>query len=284
MNTKPVVPERGMSLRGNDLALRVASALVMAPVALAVAYVGGWLFIIFWGIVALGVLWEWVELVAPQERRSVLSTGAAALILACILCGSERYVGAIIVAAMGAFAAAAFAPNMRRGWVASGVLYAGALGIAPMVLRSDPAFGFVAVIILFTIVWSTDIVAYGVGRAVGGPKLAPSISPKKTWSGAIGGTLAAVAVTIAIAQAFDIAQPVQIGVVAFVLSVVGQAGDLFESALKRRFDAKDSSHLIPGHGGLMDRLDSFVAVALLAVIIGIVHGGFVAPAAGFLVW
>ena len=150
---------------------------------------------------------------------------------------------------------------MRRAWCAAGLLYAAALLIAPVLLRRDAAFGFAAILFLFVIVWLTDIAAYFVGRAIGGPKLMPRVSPKKTWSGAIGGTLAGVLGGVVVAQQFGVASLAAVAVVALVLSVVSQAGDLLESAIKRQFDAKDASQLIPGHGGLMDRLDGFVAAA-----------------------
>jgi phosphatidate cytidylyltransferase len=137
---------------------------------------------------------------------------------------------------------------------------------------------------LFAIVWSTDIVAYFVGRALGGPKLMPRVSPKKTWSGAIGGTVAAIVVAVAIAKAAALTGLFAIAMLAVVLSVFAQGGDLFESFLKRRFDAKDSSHLIPGHGGLMDRLDGFVTASVVAALIGLARGGFEAPGRGLLVW
>jgi phosphatidate cytidylyltransferase len=151
-------------------------------------------------------------------------------------------------------------------------------------LRSDPVHGFLAIIFLFAIVWATDILAYFAGRALGGPKLMPRVSPKKTWSGALAGIIAAILVAVAIAKLAGLAGLAPIVVVAALLSVVSQAGDLFESALKRRFGAKDSSQLIPGHGGLMDRLDGFVTAAVLAAVIGFARGGFEAPGRGLLVW
>jgi phosphatidate cytidylyltransferase len=168
--------------------------------------------------------------------------------------------------------------------VAGSIPYAGVLGIAPVVLRSDVEHGFTATIFVYLCVWATDIVAYAVGRAIGGPKLLPQVSPKKTWSGSIGGIVAAVIVAIGVAQAWSLAPIPALAAIAIVLSAVSQAGDLFESALKRRFGAKDSGHLIPGHGGLMDRLDGFVAAAAIAALIGLSRGGLAAPARGLLVW
>ena len=153
-----------------------------------------------------------------------------------------------------------------------------------MVLRNDPTLGFAAILFVFAVVWLSDIVAYFAGRAIGGPKLMPRVSPKKTWSGAIGGTAGGVIGGVLVARYFGIANLGSAAAVAFVLSLISQAGDLLESAIKRRFNTKDASQLIPGHGGLMDRLDGFVTAALAAVLIGIAHGGVNAPARGLMVW
>jgi phosphatidate cytidylyltransferase len=178
----------------------------------------------------------------------------------------------------------ALAPQQQRAWVAAGIPYSGLVGIAPIVLRSDSGHGFIAIMFLFAVVWATDIVAYFVGRAIGGPKLAPGISPKKTLSGAVAGLAGAIAVAVVVAHLAELAEAIALTAVAVMLSVVAQAGDLFESALKRRFGAKDSGHLIPGHGGLMDRLDGFLTAAMLATLIGLARGGLEAPAAGLMVW
>jgi len=262
----------------------VGSALVLAPLAIATAYLGGWPFALFWGVAAVGVLWEWTSLVAPGDQRSVLLAGGAALALTIALAASGHILAALIVLAMGALAAAALAVAERRAWVAGGIPYAGALAIAPIVLRSDGEEGFLALIFLFAVVWTTDISAYFVGRAVGGPKLMPQVSPKKTWAGALGGLLAAVAVAIAVAKLASLTAWFAFAMLAVVLSLSAQAGDLFESFLKRRFGAKDSSHLIPGHGGLMDRLDGFVTASLAAALIGLARGGLEAPGRGLLLW
>jgi phosphatidate cytidylyltransferase len=158
------------------------------------------------------------------------------------------------------------------------------LGIAPVVLRSDHERGFLAVIVLFGIVWATDIFAYLVGRTIGGPKLASRFSPKKTWAGAVGGVLAGVLAAVVIAKLAGLAGLRTIAIIAAILSLAAQAGDIFESMVKRRFGVKDSSRLIPGHGGLMDRLDGFTAAALVAALIGLARGGLEAPARGVLLW
>jgi phosphatidate cytidylyltransferase len=276
----------GLSLLAgrSNLMLRVLSSLVLAPLAIAVAYFGGIAFIVFWSAAALLVLWEWDTLVCADGRNPVLLTGAVALLGASLLLAFDRPGVAIALIVLGCFGVGGLAAAARRGWCAGGLAYAAVLLIAPVLLRSDPRLGFAAIIFLFVIVWFTDITAYFVGRAVGGPKLMPRVSPNKTWSGAVGGTLAAVIGGVVVAQWAGIDGLVAAAVIALLLSVISQAGDLLESAIKRRFAAKDASQLIPGHGGLMDRLDGFVAAAFAGALIGLAHGGFDAPARGLMVW
>ncbi|HWF93908.1 MAG TPA: phosphatidate cytidylyltransferase [Xanthobacteraceae bacterium] len=280
----PADPSSTIASGNRELMLRICSALVLVPLAIGTAYLGGWPFALFWSLAALGVFWEWGALVAGDARRPVTIAGGAALVVSLGLAAAGRFTAAVIVTAIGIVAIAPMAPARHRGWVAGGVPYAGAIGIAPIALRSDSEDGFVAVIFLFAIVWTTDIVAYFMGRLIGGPKLLPRVSPKKTWSGAISGLAAAVLAALAVANAAGLSVLLPIALVAAALSCVAQAGDLFESRLKRRFGAKDSSHLIPGHGGLMDRLDGFVLAAAVAALIGTLRGGIEAPARGLLVW
>jgi len=232
----------------SNLTLRWISALVLAPLVLAITYFGGWPFVAFWVIAACLVLWEWNTLVRG-------SGGAATRTL-------------------GSFAA----------WMVAGLLYAGVLAVAPSVLRADKAFGLVAIVFLFAVVWGTDVFAYFVGRAVGGPKLMPAVSPNKTWSGALGGTLGAVAVGLVVAKIAGVPLTAALAGMTLLLSVVSQGGDLLESAIKRHFGAKDASHLIPGHGGVMDRLDGFLTAVLAAAMVGLLRGGLDAPAQGLMVW
>jgi phosphatidate cytidylyltransferase len=221
-----------------------------------------------------------------------LAAGWPALLGAMVLIGLGLPAGGMGAAAIGAIVAGSIVAALPRAtdepsapaWAAGGVIYAGALLIAPAMLRSDPRWGLTALLFLFANVWATDIFAYFCGRAIGGPLLWPRVSPKKTWSGAVGGLAGGVAVSVAVAYASGVGKLGIVGVMACVLSVLAQAGDLFESSVKRRFGAKDASRLIPGHGGLMDRLDGFIAAALAALLIGIIHQGMAAPARGLLVW
>jgi phosphatidate cytidylyltransferase len=268
----------------SNLMLRILSSLVLVPAAIAAAYFGGIVFIAFWAVAAIAVLWEWDTLVCAHDRNLVLATGAVALAGAAVLLERDRSGIALALIALGAFAVTALASKVRAMWCAGGLLYAAAILIAPVLLRSDADHGFAAILFLFVVVWLTDIAAYFVGRAIGGPKLMPRVSPKKTWSGAVGGTLASIAGGVVVAHQFGIERLAAVALLALVLSIVSQAGDLAESAIKRHFDAKDASQLIPGHGGLMDRLDGFVAAAAAAALIGIAHGGFDAPARGLMIW
>jgi len=165
-------------------------------------------------------------------------------------------------------------------WIAAGIGYAALMVIAPVILRADAQFGFQVMILLYAIVWSTDVCGYFVGRAIGGPKLMPSVSPKKTWAGVAG----AIVVAVLVAQCLGGFSSIAIAVIALALSVVAQFGDLLESWIKRHFGVKDASHLIPGHGGVMDRLDGFWAAAVAALLIGVMRGGFDGAARGLLLW
>jgi phosphatidate cytidylyltransferase len=275
--------DRGKSGRDRPI-VRILSAAVMAPLAIGAAYVGGWPFALVWGIAAIGIWWEWATLSAGPSGRIVFMAGAGALIgaILAVMFGSPG--GALVWLAAGAIGAGVLARSGERLSIGGGVLYAGAALVAPVALRNDPQYGFAAIIFLFAVVWATDILAYFAGRVVGGPRLAPRLSPKKTWSGALGGALGAVIAAAVVARVGDLGHWMKIVLIGFALSCVSQAGDLFESAFKRWYGAKDAGRLIPGHGGLMDRLDGFIAAAVVAAIIGILRGGTEAPARGLLVW
>ena len=158
----------------------------------------------------------------------------------------------------------------------------GALVASVSLLRISPSYGLAAILWLFAVVWGADIAAYFAGRSIGGPKLWPRVSPGKTWAGAIVGALAGAFLGLALAPWTN--RPLALFWLGLATAIVSELGDLFESALKRRFGVKDSSGLIPGHGGLMDRLDGFWGAVLIGVIIGLVRGGFDAPARGLLLW
>jgi len=270
-----------------NLALRVSSAAVLAPAVLAITYIDGWSFLVLCALAAAGILWEWTHLTATVDARN-LAPGLAALVAALALVGLHQPGMAAVAIAGGAGLTAAVAGRAAgpdaRIWAAAGVGYAGIAFFGPAVLRQDPRWGLTALLFLFATVWTTDIFAFLCGRAMGGPLLWSQVSPKKTWAGAIGGAAGGVAAGVAVAYASGVGKLGIAGVMALVLSVLAQAGDLFESAVKRRFGAKDAGRLIPGHGGLMDRLDGFLVAAFAALLIGIVRQGTAAAGAGLLLW
>jgi phosphatidate cytidylyltransferase len=209
---------------------------------------------------------------------------ASSLVLAAITLFAT-YVGGWLFAALWLLAAFAIfvewimMTRYEPRWMVLGFAYAMVIAIVPPLVREHPNLGIAAILWMFGVVWFTDIAAYFTGRALGGPKLWPAISPNKTWSGFLGGLAAAVIAGAAIngiASRFGSNPPVSFIVVILlsgVASILSQLGDLGESALKRRFGAKDSGRLIPGHGGVMDRLDGFWAVAaLMGLALAGAHG------------
>jgi phosphatidate cytidylyltransferase len=256
---------------GSELGARVGSSLVMAAAALALTYVGGWPFAALWLLAAVVVLLEWTAMTraSPRHPLSVLGgLGLVALALSVLLSFPEWVLPAAFAAAL--VATLAVARSTRdRAWASAGFAYAAVIATVPLLVRADPRLGAVGVLWMFAVVWISDIAAYFIGRSVGGPKLWPRVSPKKTWSGFLGGlaaaTIGGVAVaTVAAAYGREpIAGPWIVALVSALASCVGQLGDLAESALKRQCEVKDSGHLIPGHGGVMDRLDAFWAVCAL---------------------
>jgi phosphatidate cytidylyltransferase len=273
---------------GRNLLLRIAAALVMAPLAVAAAYVGGWLWTSLVTVAAIGLYVEWLAVIGARKSRLVL---LGILILFGVGWAEASYVPATYVAvfiALGIVAAAVFAD--RRVWVVIGFGYAVAASVASILVRRDPFWGFAALMFVLLVVWVTDIGGYFAGRLLGGPKLWQRISPKKTWAGAIGGFMASLGVAAGFA-AFDFGRtvamplkPVPLLLLAAIFSIASQLGDLFESAIKRRFGVKDSSQIIPGHGGLMDRLDGFVAAIVLAALFGFLRGGADGIGRGLMVW
>ncbi|MCR6734154.1 MAG: phosphatidate cytidylyltransferase [Afipia sp.] len=262
--------------------MRVAAALVLAPLTIAIAWIGGWPWICL--VTAAGALLyaEWLMIVGASRNRLIIAAGLSALVIAGILMMTGRTDFAVAVLAVGTVLAAILASGQRL-WVAGGMVYAAAAVVASILVRLDANAGFLALMFVLLIVWVTDIGGYFAGRGIGGPKLWPRVSPKKTWAGAIGGLVLSLAVA-AVFALLGFGRMLPLLLLGTVLSVVSQLGDLFESAVKRRFGVKDSSHIIPGHGGLMDRLDGFVAAIVFAAFIGFMRGGLDGVGRGFMVW
>lgn len=268
-----------------DLLRRIMSAAVLVPVAVFVAWMGGWAFSIFWLLAAVAVLREWNRLV-QNEQSPVLFAAEIAVLAAAVVAVHLARNPAVAAFALAVGVALTFvmAPTGQRRWSATGVLYAAAVVTGPVILRDDPVFGFAAILWLFAVVWGADVAAYFAGRTFGGPKLWPRLSPKKTWSGFVGGLCAGVGLGLCIASVVGVPPSVGLALVSGAIAATSQAGDLFESFVKRRFDAKDAGTLIPGHGGVMDRLDGFLVAGIAAALFGLARGGIDAPAAGVLLW
>lgn len=253
----------------SSLRLRVLSALVLIPAALAVFYLGGWLLIAL--VVAVGAIMfhEWLTICERRAALPLFLVVVAALIAVGVLIGLKSVPGAALAGAIGVVCAGLVALALGRSvvWGGLGAFYVLVPIFSVLWLREVPAEGFDLSLWLLTIVWATDIGAYLVGSKVGGPRLAPRISPKKTWSGLGGGMIGAALASLGIGVLFDFAMAtwLLLGVGA-VLAVAGQMGDLMESALKRRFGVKDSGSIIPGHGGVLDRVDGLVVVAPLVAL------------------
>jgi len=266
-----------------DLGPRLLSAFVLLPITAITLWAGGLLFAIVVGLVFAGAYREYETML----WRTALPPVSWALVALMALVGPAFVLfglwGAGILLVL--IVATSFAAGgQERAWRLFGIVFTTAVIVSLLALRGDTLDGILAGLYLATVVWLTDSGAFFAGRQIGGEKLAPDISPSKTWSGALGGlVLGSVAGTILWVVFTD--SPLWIGVLlSIAISLTGQAGDLTESAIKRRFRIKDSGDIIPGHGGLMDRLDSMCLAVMLVVLIGTIHAGWGAVAAGLLHW
>lgn len=268
-------PPRPKPVPSKELSVRVLSALVMVAAALLTAYLGGWPFALFWLAAGIAIVVEWTDMTGIEPRRlvqTILGFGLAALSLLFLL-SADIWLYLVVSLAFMLAGALAVSGAQKRVWAVSSFVYAAPIVLVPPLVRAHPDLGIVGLLWMFAVVWATDIAAYFTGRTFGGPKLCPPISPKKTWSGFIGGVVAATACGLLVAwvgQRYDAALPLTftgIAALSIVASIASQVGDLGESALKRHCQVKDSSHLIPGHGGVMDRLDGFWAVCLIVALV-----------------
>ncbi|UFX41952.1 phosphatidate cytidylyltransferase [Bradyrhizobium sp. 41S5] len=282
MSEGEAAPAAASEQGSRNFAMRVVAALVLAPVAIALAYLGGIAWSLLVTLVAVGLFAEWLMVTGLGRELRVMVPGVVALLLTGLCLIGGRIDAALAVLAAGAVVVA-LTSGVRRNWAIAGLLYAASAEIASVLLRLDTAKGFAALMFVLLIVWVTDIGGYFAGRSIGGPKLWVRVSPKKTWAGAAGGFVASLLVAACFA-AFEIGTTGSLLMLGALLSVVSQLGDLFESAVKRRFGVKDSSHIIPGHGGLLDRLDGFVAAVIVAAIFGFLRGGADGVGRGLMVW
>jgi phosphatidate cytidylyltransferase len=259
--------------RWADLGLRVLSAAVLAPLALGCIWVGRGAFAALVALIVVGLSYEWLGLCGHRSSaRAIVPFALLPCSVALTELGGAAWAVLLLIVATAAGITPARGMSPARP-LAFGIPYLGLAAVALVWLRRQPESGGVNVIVLLLVVWASDIGAYVFGRALGGPRLAPSISPGKTWSGAVGGLLTAAAVGLLASLILGHGPPVWRPVVfAVLIGVVGQAGDLFESRLKRHFGVKDSGTIIPGHGGLLDRMDAVLTAAPVAALLALILG------------
>lgn len=266
-----------------DLGPRIASALVLVVFTVLALVIGSFLFSAAVGVVFAGVYREWETMVTRAPLKPVSWAMVVLVALSALVYPAAGPFGSAAFIAI-ACGVATFSGREEMPWRIGGLVFYGLVIIAILAMRGSGSAGIWAGIYLGTTVWITDSAAFFTGRQLGGEKLAPDISPSKTWSGALGGlTLGTLAGTLVWTLATD--SPLWLGAVLSVtISILSQLGDLTESAIKRRFRIKDSGDIIPGHGGLMDRLDSLTYAVLFLAVVGAFHAGFGAIAEGFLYW
>jgi phosphatidate cytidylyltransferase len=268
---------RGPAAWRADLVPRAVSAVVMVAGVLVALALGP---IAFEALVLLGaaiLAWEWTRLCGAGRFGASGAIVAVSVLVAVILAGFDRMVSALAIVLAGAlvvYGVAALAGRAHPRWIAAGPLYIGLPAIALIWLRGHDEAGHELIVWLLVTVWATDIGAYFAGRLAGGPRLAPRVSPNKTWAG-LGGAVASAALIGLIAAGVDSAAPAAVPLAAAgaILAVVAQMGDLGESWVKRRFGVKDTGHLIPGHGGLFDRVDGLLAAAAVLALWQFVSDG-----------
>jgi|APSaa5957512535_1039671.scaffolds.fasta_scaffold55604_2 phosphatidate cytidylyltransferase len=261
------------SPRGSGLGTRVLSALVLIPVVLGLLYLGGLSFALLIAVVAILMAGEWDRLTGGAGFGIMgLGTGAALiLVLALGYMGRGDWAllallpGAVVLALLSRFT------GQKMTWPVLGLLWLGLPVLALLVLRMGEG-GMAAVSWLFLSVWSCDTGAYFAGRGIGGPKLAPRISPNKTWAGLLGGMAAAGLVSVLLALYLSWDNMVLFAVLGAVLAAISQCGDLAESWVKRTFDVKDSGTIIPGHGGILDRVDGVLFAAPVVALMSMLPG------------
>ena len=261
-----------------SLHLRVISAVVLAPVALGAVWAGGlWLTLLTAAAAGLMAA-EWTKLCSGGRFGAEGVLLVAAVVLAAAVAGAGYFGPALAVAGAGAAivlgicgARGCAAPRL----LAFGALYIGVPCVSILWLSADPATGRAVLFWILALVWATDIGAYAFGRTIGGPKLAPRVSPKKTWAGLIGGVASAAVAGLATAHVANAPSAAAVVAVSAGLAVIEQFGDLAESAVKRRFGVKDAGTLIPGHGGMLDRLDGLLAVAPAVALLSLIGGSSV---------
>jgi len=256
--------------------LRVISSIALGVPAVLFTLWGGWIFAFWVGLFGALMIYEWDVIAYGGRRHSVYALHLAGLMAVLVLAGSgENLLSLLTIAAMAVISYLAAAREGLDGrWAGLAALYL-LLPIHCLIWLRHLTLEPVAVVLwLLAVVWTSDIAAFAVGKTVGGPRLAPLLSPNKTWAGFAGAAAGGFVIGIAMGLLLGgRAAPLVLGPLGAVLAVIGQLGDLTESAFKRRFGVKDSSSLIPGQGGVLDRVDSLMFATLALAGLALVRGG-----------
>ena len=265
--------------RWGGLGTRVLSASVLGCIAIILVFLGNHVFLAAIVVFAVLMAYEWNMLSAGDSQRLFMGGHIGIAGCAIILVGAGHLEFALGVCLGGALVLSALAVYLKRpvSWPVLGVFYIVIPCASVVILRGSDAVGMMMVYWSFAVVWATDIGAYVFGKTLGGPRLAPKTSPNKTWSGLIGGTLCGTATGAAVALVTGLASVETLAALSFGLTFAAHGGDFVESALKRRFGAKDSSSLIPGHGGVLDRVDGLIFVWPAMVGAQFLHGQGILP-------
>ncbi len=268
----------------SDLGVRSLSAALLIPAVLLDIWQGGIWFELFMGFLGILMAHEWTN-IAHGRSSSQFALHAAAALCAAFLPSEVGVLPALLVVlllAAAGIALSAFQHREKTIWMYVGIPYVALPVLSLVLLRADAAWGVHAIMWLMLVVWATDTFAYFIGRIIGGPKLAPLLSPKKTWAGLFGGMVGAAIISTVYGLVY-LPTIWQLAIVAAILAAIAQAGDIFESALKRNFNVKDSGVLIPGHGGVLDRVDGLAVAGVAAAAIGFARNAEVL-AQGLLLW
>ena len=255
---------------GDDLGPRLASGLAMGAVAALCTFLGSVPFAVLVIAATMLLSWEWERLVHGRQGDVVIAVHVVTVAGAAVLAAFEKVGLGLLLLPIGAILAMLLSLGRNSLFSALGVFYAGLPAVALIWLRMDMPLGLLAVVFVIVIVIASDTAGFLTGRLMGGPKLWPRVSPNKTWAGLVGALAASSIIGALFWFAIAESSAVRLAATGAVLSFVAQAGDLAESAIKRRFGAKDASALIPGHGGVMDRLDGLVAAASAVGLLGFV--------------
>jgi phosphatidate cytidylyltransferase len=258
---------------------RLVSAVVFGGAIIALVYLGGLAFSAAVTVFGLLMIFEWDKLCGGSGFDALgLGHMAAIGMITCLAAvGMFDFALATVFVSAAVFGVWALIQKRSVPWPALGIIYVAVPCLSVVWLRADEPHGMLIVIWAFAIVWSTDTGAYIFGKSIGGPRLAPSISPKKTWAGLVGGTICGTIAGTGAAYASGFASLGALAAISCALTFAAHGGDLVESAVKRHFGVKDSGTLIPGHGGILDRVDGLIFVWPTMVVAQALHGGSLLP-------